>query len=68
MKVALAYGKFALTIALWAGYVVFALSVNEKLKLYVSGFERFALVSLSIVGASFLILKAMEYLSLKLFR
>lgn len=68
MKVALAYGKYALTIALWAGYVVFALRVNEKLKLDISGFERFALVSLSIVGASFLILKTAEYLSLKLFK
>ncbi|MDO8380440.1 hypothetical protein [Phenylobacterium sp.] len=68
MKVALAYGKYALTIALWAGYVVFAFSMNEKLKLHVSGFERFALVSLSIVGASSLILNAAKYLSLKLFK
>ena len=68
MKVALVYGKAALTIALWAGYVIFALRVNEKLKLHVSGFERFALVSLSIIGASFLISKAAEYSSLKRFK
>lgn len=67
MKLALVYIKFAVSVAAFVGYLVFAFSVNEVLTPHLDGLQRGLLVSLSIVGAGFVIVRASEYLSTKLF-
>jgi hypothetical protein len=68
MKIALVYTKAAVAVLAFIAYLIFAFHINDKLQSALSGPERAILISASIAGAGFLIAKANEYLSHRMFR